>query len=76
VDEDDIKMDVNFCKMKHMGLEDRPSSAYGWRRKIALNSGFNKCPNEYQFDELKFMMKILDMELRVDDVKWHQDSEV
>ena len=59
--DDVIKMEVNFCYVKHMELEDRPSSADGWRRRITLNSGFNKCPKEYQFDELKFTMKILGM---------------
>jgi hypothetical protein len=36
----------------------------------------NECPNEYQFDELKIVMEILDMELRADHLKWHKESEV
>jgi len=59
-----------------MELEGRPSSANGWRHKSALNPTVNECPNEYQFDELKLAIKILDMELRVDRLKWHKESEV
>jgi hypothetical protein len=36
----------------------------------------NECPNEYQFDELKLAMEILDMELRADRLKWHKECEV
>jgi len=42
----------------------------------ALNPTVNECPNEYQFDELKLAMEILDMELRADCLKWHRESEV
>jgi hypothetical protein len=62
--------------MKHMDFEQRPSSTNWWRHKSALNPTVNECPNEYQSDELKLAMEILDMELRADRLMWHKESEV
>ena len=59
--------------MKRIEFEERPSSSNGRRRKSALSPTLNECPNEYQFDELKIAMEILDMELRADRLKWHKD---
>jgi hypothetical protein len=49
--------------VKQLELEERPSSANGWRHNSALNPAVNECPIECQFDELKLAMEILDMEL-------------
>ena len=59
-----------------MELEECPSSANRWRHKSFLNPTDSKWPNDYQFDELQLAMEILDMELRADQLKWQQDSEV
>ena len=55
-----------------MELEGRPSFPNGWHHKSALNPRVNECPNEYQFDELKYGMEILDMQLIADSLKWHK----
>jgi len=59
-----------------MELEECPSSANRWRHKSFLNPTDSEWPNGYQFDELQLAMEILDMELRADKLKWHQESEV
>jgi hypothetical protein len=59
-----------------MELEERPSSAKGWRKNSALNPTDSECQNENQVDELKVAMEIFDMELRADQIKWHKESEV
>ena len=52
-----------------MELEERPSSNNWLRHKGALNPAVNVCPTEYQFDELKIAMEILDMVMRADRLK-------
>jgi hypothetical protein len=64
---------MKIWEMKHVEFEQRPSSPNGWRHKSAPNPTVNECPNEYQFDELKIAMEILDMELRADRLKWHRE---
>ena len=55
-----------------MELEGRPSFANAWCHKGSLNPRVNECPNEYQFDELKYAMEILDMQLIADRLKWQK----
>jgi len=52
--------------MKHRELEERPTSANGWRHNSALNPAVNEYPNQYQFVELKLAVEILNMEQRAD----------